>query len=319
MMNERTHPIRAVAQRTGLSSHVIRVWERRYGAVAPKRTASNRRLYTDRDIERLLLLRKVTDAGYSIGQVAGLSDTELLELLGRSDRPAVQHAPRDRSSSTSNDPEPHLAACIAAAENLDAGALEIALTNASVALSRPLLLEGVLIPLMARIGDGWQKGTIRTVHEHLASSVVRSVLGSFLRSNGLPGSAPEIIVTTPAGQLHEFGALIASATALSTGWKVTYLGPNLPAEEIAAAARQNGARIIALSIIFPPDDPGLIDEIRNIRRMVGDETTILVGGRSAPSYRDVLNDVGAVSLNDMKAFRKRLEEERTRMLVGIDK
>ncbi len=317
MMNERTHPIRAVARRTGLSPHVIRVWERRYGAVEPRRTVSNRRLYTDRDIERLLLLRKVTDAGYNIGQVAGLSEEELLELIGRSSRPERERKGRDPGAG--NDPVPHLEACIAAVRELDAGALEAAITNSAVVLSRPMLLEEVLIPLMAHIGDAWQEGTVRTVQEHMASSVVRSVVGSFFRVEDLPGSAPEIIVTTPAGQLHEFGALIAAVTALAAGWRVTYLGPNLPAEEIAAAVRQNRAPVVALSIIYPPDDPRVIEEIRKLRRYLGDRTAIIAGGRAAPSYREALEAAGAVVLEDMKGFRNHLEDERTRRLVGIDK
>jgi len=66
------HPIQVAARRSGLTSDVIRAWERRYRAVEPGRSATNRRLYSDDDVERLLLLGQVTRAGRRIGDVAGL-------------------------------------------------------------------------------------------------------------------------------------------------------------------------------------------------------------------------------------------------------
>ena len=72
--------MKLVARRTGLSAHVIRVWERRYGAVTPVRTGTNRRLYTEEDIERLSLLRRLTEAGHNIGNVAALPLPRLREL-----------------------------------------------------------------------------------------------------------------------------------------------------------------------------------------------------------------------------------------------
>jgi DNA-binding transcriptional MerR regulator len=64
------YAIKTAARHTGLSAHVIRVWEKRYGAVSPERTGTNRRLYPADQIARLNLLRDLTQAGHSIGQVA---------------------------------------------------------------------------------------------------------------------------------------------------------------------------------------------------------------------------------------------------------
>ena len=76
------HPIRVVARRTGLTPHVIRAWEKRYGAVTPHRTETNRRLYSQEDVERLTLLRRSTLLGRSIGQIAKMSTEELRRLVG---------------------------------------------------------------------------------------------------------------------------------------------------------------------------------------------------------------------------------------------
>ncbi|HKX12291.1 MAG TPA: MerR family transcriptional regulator, partial [bacterium] len=78
---DKTQPIQKVARLTGLNPHVIRMWEKRYEAVKPERTQTNRRAYTDEDIERLQLLGYLTREGHRIGQVARVSLTELKELV----------------------------------------------------------------------------------------------------------------------------------------------------------------------------------------------------------------------------------------------
>ena len=75
------HLIQVVGRRTGISSDVIRAWERRYGAVISQRTETNRRLYTDDDIEKLTLLKRATSAGRRIGDIARLSYDDLFELV----------------------------------------------------------------------------------------------------------------------------------------------------------------------------------------------------------------------------------------------
>ncbi|MES2683863.1 MAG: MerR family transcriptional regulator [Pseudomonadota bacterium] len=80
--------IAAVAKLTGMPVPTIRMWERRYGVVTPARSAANGRLYSRADIDRLILLKSVADAGHAIGTVAQLSEPQLqarlLEGPGRS-------------------------------------------------------------------------------------------------------------------------------------------------------------------------------------------------------------------------------------------
>src|SRR3954468_24399462 len=87
------HPIGVVARRTGLKPDLIRAWERRYGAVEPGRTDTRRRFYSDEDVERLLLLRRVVSTGRGISQVAGLSTEELEALLEAEPAPAAYTPP----------------------------------------------------------------------------------------------------------------------------------------------------------------------------------------------------------------------------------
>jgi methylmalonyl-CoA mutase cobalamin-binding subunit len=128
---------------------------------------------------------------------------------------------------------------------------------------------------------------------------------------GLPPTAPPCIVTTPAGQLHEIGALIIAAVAGAEGWRVTYLGPNLPAEDIAAATQQQHARAVGLSIVYPPDDPHLPQELTRLRQYLAPEVALFVGGRAAPGYRETLQRLGVVLPSGLAEFRLHLERLRT--------
>jgi len=170
--HHRRHPIGVVARRTGLKPDLIRAWERRYGAVEPGRTETRRRFYSDADIERLLLLRRVVSTGRGIGQVAGLPEAELQSLIA--DEPQGRAVEGPGKAASGEPAEPFLSLCLAAARRLDVHDLELQLERASVALSRMNLLEKLLVPLMHNIGDLWHKGEIRPIHEHMASAVVRT-------------------------------------------------------------------------------------------------------------------------------------------------
>ncbi len=298
------HPIRVAARRTGLTPQVIRAWEKRYGAVTPHRTETNRRLYSNEDVERLTLLRRATLLGRSIGQIATQSTESLRalvaedEALQRSAGPesTAQVVPRkDLGGRVLN-------ACLEAAKQLDAVTLQRELDGAFVSLSRPVLMSEVVVPLMQMLGAEWREGTMRVSQEHLATAAVRSFVGSLNGAQHVPISAPAILVTTPHGQVHEIGALLAATIAAADGWRAIYLGPNLPAEEIASAAAQREAHAVALSIVYPTDDPHLGAELGKLRRFLGPDIHIIVGGRAAPSYRHALDEIGAIQPPDLDAF-----------------
>jgi MerR family transcriptional regulator, light-induced transcriptional regulator len=188
----------------------------------------------------------------------------------------------------------------------DAASLERILATAAVTCSTPELLDHLLFPFMKCLGDLWREGRLRVAQEHMASGIVRTFLGGLLRFTDSSDNFPKIIMATPAGQLHEIGALMAAVTAASEGWNPTYLGPNLPAEELAGAAKGICARAIALSIIYPPDDVRLALELKSLRNYVPDDVSLLVGGRSAGNYRLVLDSIRASLIPDLPSLRNEL-------------
>jgi len=164
----------------------------------------------------------------------------------------------------------------------------------------------VVTPLLEWTGAEWSKGRITVAEDHALSAVLRQFLGNVRSSLAIPKGGPLILLTTPAGQNHEFGALMASVVAASEGWQELYLGPSLPAPDIARAADLRQATAVGLSIVHPPDDPHLGEELRLIRKLVPPEITLIVGGRSAINYGDILDELGMWHVADLPSFREQL-------------
>lgn len=305
--NEPRHPIRVVSARTGIPQDVIRVWERRYRCVCPPRGDSGRRLYTDEDVERLRLLKQAVCGGRRISDVAGM-DCAALERLVSEDRSQAPSEAIVLASvrETSERSEQHLERAIEAIENLDRHGLYRILADASVEMSGPEFRHRLVVPLLAAIGSRWQEGSLRIVHEHMATHVIRTFL-TLPRNHVDRSRAPRMIITTPPGQYHEIGALMAAAMAEEMGWDVFYLGTSLPAEEIAAAVRQTGARAVALSLCYRESDSHSFDELVRLRSLVEQDIPIFVGGHAIHSLRARLAEAGITCPDDLSAFRSALQ------------
>ena len=309
------YSIAVASRRSGVRQDTIRAWERRHRALAPARTEGGHRLYSDADVDRLRLLRLATDAGHRIGHIAGLDDAALAELL----QDDALHAGAvtlfggagSATPISTDHGDPHLVASLQAIEALDAPALLSALEGASVKLPRTTLVDRVLAPLVEAIGFGYDQGRFRPTHEHLASAAIAGFAHTFRSAFAVPPSAPSLIVATPTHQHHELGAVLAGAVAAAEGWQVIHFGANLPVEDIAAAAHLKSATAVALSLVFPPDDRLLVDEIRRLRRLLDRRIALVVGGRAAGAYHAVLDEVGAVLVADFASFRRLLGELRS--------
>jgi DNA-binding transcriptional MerR regulator/methylmalonyl-CoA mutase cobalamin-binding subunit len=298
--------MKAAAKRTGLTQHVIRIWERRYGAVNPERTGTNRRRYSEEDIRRLVLLKGAVDAGHGIGSVARLPNEKLAELADTSPIRMLSRPPVRLDAAPGGIAAELLGQGMAAVRSLNAQAIESVLSRALVSLSKPILLEQVVLPLLRGIGELWQGGELRVAHEHLTTGVIRTFLGGLLQGSRPSSNRSSVVFATPSGQIHELGALAAAVTAAADGWRAIYLGPNLPAEEIAAAAAHSGARAVCLSLVYPPYDPGLITELQRLRGFLPSEVRIIAGGVAVSAYEPELRSMEIGCLNDISGIRPEL-------------
>jgi len=308
MQKEPLYTIRTLALKSGVSMHTIRAWEKRYQALRPQRTPGNRRLYTEEDLARLQLLRQGVADGHTISLLAGLPTTDLWRLVhGRSSIPA-----EPETMEHSHAVEALLENSWRAVQNLDDRALQKNLHQAAALLSQPVLLEQLLAPLLQRIGHGWSEGRLRILHEHMATIVIRDFLTTLRLACTADPEAPVIIIATPAGQLHEMGALFVALTAAAQGWQIQYLGTSLPADELAAAAHRLDARIIALSIIQPSDDPQLPLQLEILRNLAGSETILIAGGGAAAFFAPLLDRLSIHFIAGITQLREFLARERGR-------
>jgi methanogenic corrinoid protein MtbC1 len=270
--------------------------------VVPHRSSKNRRLYSEDTVQRLQLLKKITDAGHSISQVAKLSSTELLELA-QQEALAFTRTPKNNvllpQHSTDQD---YYNVCLSAVLNLDADDLERALDQAAIDLTRPALLRDVVVPLFEKIGNLWRNGSLKIINEHMATAVTRTFLLNMLRATEVPDSAPRIVIATTVGQWHDLGALTVALTATEYGWQAIYYGPNLPVEEIAAIVKQSGARAVAISVTHLLDQHPLIDELRKLRRYVGKDVVLFVGGRAIGVHTQTLKEINAIYVTNIDQF-----------------
>ena len=294
---EPRYPVRIVIGRTGLSADVLRAWERRYGAVRPHRSTAGQRLYTEHDIARLMLLRRATLDGHRIGEVARLETTALEALLEKS--PSAEEAPTGAAV------DALLHGAMIAVDRLDAASLESLLKRGALALGSAAFVDDVVTRFLVDIGERWHDGTVSPAQEHLASGVIRRVLDWMIGTYVVAPRAPHLIIATPAGEQHELGAMLTAVAAVEEGWRAVYLGANLPAADIARAARQLRARAVALSAVNTSATT-MPAEVRATARALPEGVTLFVGGRAATRVANRLRGANIRVLPDIAALRRAL-------------
>ena len=297
-----SYPIGAVAKLTGLRPDRIRVWERRYGAIRPQRTDSNHRRYTSSDIERLKLLQKAAEGGHSLASLASLSNQEIMALTVP--RSETLPSPRKRNR---GGPEALVGLALEAVRQCNLNAFEELLEEAALQLDRFSLLEDFVGPLLVEVGSDWNTGKLRIWQKHLAFIVSRTFMDS-LGDPGVSASAPRVVIATPIGHLHELGAQMAVVTARSIGWRPVYLGVNLPAEEIAAAAEHCSASVVALSLIYPAQDMKTVNELHRLVHLLPENVKFVIGGQLASRYKQALADTDTMAVQSLREFRDCLTE-----------
>lgn len=284
---EPTYSLGAVSRLTGLSEHVLRAWERRYQAVRPLRTPGGTRRYRESDVARLRLLRGAVEAGHAIREVAGLPDAELLRRSRLA--PAVA-------------PQPLLTPILEAIEALDAETVERLLGAQLSALGPSRFVRQVASPLLVEVGDRWHAGRLPVACEHLASTTLRSLLGGCLRRTAASAHAPPVLFTTPPGERHDLGTLMAAVTALDAGGHPIFLGADLPVEEVLGAARAVGAAAVAVGVCLRDGEP-LGASVTSLRAALPASVELWVGGPGA----EVLElPPGAAHIEDLDDLERKV-------------
>lgn len=289
---ELTYPLRTAARLTGLSPELLRAWERRHGVVEPIRTPGGTRRYRAADLERLRLVKAAVDAGNRISHVARLELAELERLsAGAGARPAGR-----------------LDDVLAALDHFDTGEVRRLLSLQLSALGSARFARETALPLAREIGERWANGRIGIALEHLATGVLRSLLGSALAPSATSLLGPRIVFATPTGERHELGLLMAALTALGAGANAIYLGVELPVEELLGAVEGAGAAALAISLVIPTSQSARA--VSALRGGLAPEVHLWLGGASAG---DIDLPDAVEHIESLEAFEQRV------LLLGFER
>jgi DNA-binding transcriptional MerR regulator/methylmalonyl-CoA mutase cobalamin-binding subunit len=274
--------IHVAAEKAGVSTQLLRAWERRYGLLAPSRTDSGYRVYSDDDVSILRGAKVLIDEGRSIAEVARLPHEQLRRAAGR--RPIVQvELPAGSWQETA----------LAAVARFDGATVERSILAATGmgALPSTDICDRVLMPLLVAIGDRWEKGVLDVAAEHFGSAIIRRHLHGLVESEAHRNlGAPAVVCACPEKDLHEGGLLAFAVHAAALGWAIVYLGPNTPTTDIIATADRTGASGVAMSLTAPlpaTERRKLVESLSAWKRK-GDGRRVWIGGRAAaPHVKDL--------------------------------
>lgn len=218
--------IKEAAVLTGVSEHTLRAWEDRYGVVAPQRTPSGYRAYSQADLDQVKTMASLIKAG----------------LAPRA--AAVETARRHRLGSA----EDPFAELITAAAALDARRLDAELSRRFRSHSFEVLLRLWLMPALTRLGQEWSAGNLGIASEHLVSAQVMRRLSTVYDQAKPAATAPKVIIGAPPGVDHQLGIFAFAVACRRRGLDTTYLGAQLPISAWSQAVHQTHPDAIVTSI-----------------------------------------------------------------------
>ena len=240
-----------VARRTGVAVATLRAWERRYDLLDPHRTDGGHRLYCEDDVQRVRSMSRLLDEGWSAGAAARevtRTPAPVVEL--RSVDVGVPMAPVDAAT--------ELAARLdAAIDAFDAAAADAVLDDVLARLQVPRALEEVVLPVLRRVGDGWQDDPRVIAREHFASNTLRPRLQRLLRGS-LPARARTLLAAAPEGESHDLGLIASAAVAVHAGWRVHYLGADTPTAAMERSAAQLQPDVVLVGAMFRDHADGFL-------------------------------------------------------------
>jgi MerR family transcriptional regulator, light-induced transcriptional regulator len=280
-MAERTYRIHIAAELSGVRVELIRAWERRYGVLAPRRTPSGYRVYTDRDVALLRRLKQLTEEGVSISEAA----TMLPQLRKELDAAGPAVEPDATSVRAWMDD------VLAAAEALDQARISGVLDEVMAALSPLRAYDEVLVPLQREVGERWHAGTFSVGQEHVVTQEVRARLIGLLHAAPGQGSRRVVLACFPEEE-HEIGLLGAALRLRHAGLSVTLLGQRTPAAEVGRVAQVLKAELVGLSAVTDEGARAFEDTLSRILEGIPQGTPVWVGGPVALLHREVGERLG---------------------------
>jgi MerR family transcriptional regulator, light-induced transcriptional regulator len=252
-----------LSRRVGVSEHVLRAWESRYGLLQPGRSAGGFRLYSEADALRVRRMQAHLARGLSAAEAAG-------EVLGEDSGARGDSGRGDSGQTLGPDRVPLTISELSGAfgralDAFDEPAAQAALDRLLSDLSVPTTLREVVMPYLAELGERWVLGTGSIGQEHFASNVIRGRLSGLARGWG-SGHGPRAVLACPPGELHDIALMVFGIMLNRTGWRIDYLGANTPVEELTRTVEASQPDLVVLVATQTPTFEGIAAQLTELAR-----------------------------------------------------
>src|SRR4051794_13182532 len=232
-----------LSRRVGVSEHVLRAWEARYGLITPTRSPGGYRLYSADDEQRVRRMQFHLARGLHAAEAARAA-------IGDHGSPTGMSATEAREQAE----QPDLAALAddfrVALDALDEPRAQALLDRLMANYTVSTTLRDVIVPYLRQLGDRWASGDITIIQEHFASNLIRGRLAAISRGWGT-GDGPRALLACPPGELHDLPLVIFGIILNRQGWRIDFFGANTPISELIDTARQSPPDLVVLAATTP--------------------------------------------------------------------
>lgn len=276
MSEEQRLRIGELGRRVGLSEHVLRAWERRYGVLRPERSSGGFRLYTVTDEKRVRRMQRALDDGLSPAEAARTAIAEVPEPAPTDGEPVDLAAAAGELSVT--------------LDRLDAEAAHDVLDRTLAVHDPEAVLARVVLPCLQQLGERWESGAVDVAQEHFASNLLRARLLPLVEHHGAGNRTA--VLACPPGELHDLPLLVLAVGLGRRGWRTVFLGADVPLPDLTRTAHAVQPDVVVLAAT----DPARFDDaLRPLKALAGATTLALAG---AGASAEVAAAAGAVHLTD---------------------
>jgi len=261
-----TYSIKDLEKLSGIKAHTIRIWEKRYHLIKPRRTDTNIRYYSDDDLVKLMNISVLNQNGYKISKISQLEDGQICEAMLQLN---------NELPSLSTQTESLVMSMIELDERHFNQVFEKSVTN----LGFENTIEQLLFPLLERIGILWLAGTINPAQEHFITSLIRQKLIAAIDHEGVKteGTHPRILFYLPEGEFHEIGLLYYNYLARKADFEVLYLGTSVPFRDIVRVDEIRPVQILFTSFVISPGVGVLAEKIKRLKKTFPDKAVLVSG------------------------------------------
>lgn len=280
--NPTLFPIRELVERTGVNASTLRAWENRHGLIVPVRTASGHRLYGPADVARIRRVQELLAQGLALGRIAARLAAETPETLAGNDSEERIGWPG------------YIAETLRALADFSTERLDHIYGEACALFPIDAVTEGLLIPVLGQLGERWDKRPSGIAEEHFYSAWLRNKLGARLHHAAGTARGRLLVFACLPGEDHEIGLLIFALMALQAGYRVIYLGANMPTRQIAPVVHHVQAAAIVLAGRPVPDPGPVLADIGWLAKEAG--VPICVGSHASVQLGAELCAEGAIPL-----------------------